>query len=186
MIVSRQIVALILAAFMLVRCDPAPPAEPPKPQEISETSIGHFCGMSLPEHPGPKGQIFVGDRPEPIWFASVRETFAFTMLPEEPKNVAAIYVSDMGKATNWDKPAPGSWIDAKRAYYVIGSRRHGGMEADEAVPFGEAAQAARFAAENGGRVVRFDEMPEDFILPQSDPGATDSPAVSDRAETRKP
>ena len=120
--------------------------------------------MALLEHPGPKGEIFLADRKEPVWFASVRETFAFTMLPEEPKNIAAIYVTDMGKATNWQRPEPGTWIDARKAYYVIGGRRQGGMGEAEAVPFGEASQAQRFAAENGGRVVAFAAMPEAFVL----------------------
>jgi copper chaperone NosL len=50
--------------------------------------------MTLGEHPGPKGQIFVRDRAEPYWFATVRETVAFTLLPEMPKGIVAIYVSD--------------------------------------------------------------------------------------------
>jgi copper chaperone NosL len=112
--------------------------------------------------------------------------FAFTMLPEEPKNIAAIYVTDMGKATNWEKPAPGTWIDAKRAYYVIGSRRQGGMGVDEAVPFGEEAQAKHFAAENGGRIVAFAAMPEDFILQYGDAEAAAGQGGSDHQQAGKP
>jgi copper chaperone NosL len=171
-----RIIAAALAAMALAGCDEDAAPTPPAPQEISDAAIGHFCGMSLFEHPGPKGQIFVADRKEPIWFASVRETFAFTMLPEEPKSIAAIYVSDMGKATNWQRPEAGTWIDARKAWYVIGGSRRASLGDGEAVPFGTAAQAKRFAAESGGRVVAFAEMPEDFILHDGGGPAADEKA----------
>jgi copper chaperone NosL len=139
---------------------------PPAPHEISSDSVGHFCGMSLVEHPGPKGQIWLSGQAGPVWFASVTEVFAFTMLDEEPKNIAAIYVTDMGRARSWEKPGPGIWIDARKAVYVIGGRLHGGMGANEAVPFSSSEQAEAFVAENGGRVVRFDGMPRSYILQQ--------------------
>jgi copper chaperone NosL len=162
----------VLAAALLVvalgACGEKPSAEAPGPQEPSETAIAEFCHMALFEHPGPKGQIFVKSRPEPFWFASVRDTFAFTMLPEEPKDIAAIYVSDMGKAKNWDRPEPGTWVDARKAFFVIESRKRGGMGEAEAIPFSDQAAVQAFVAENGGRVVRFDEMPREYILPQGD------------------
>jgi copper chaperone NosL len=139
---------------------------PPPPKEISADSTAEFCNMALSEHSGPKGQIFVDKRAEPYWFASVRDTFAFVMLPEEPKNIAAIYVSDMGKAKNWDQP--GVWTDARKAVFVIASRKRGGMGEDEAVPFSDEAAAQAFMAKNGGRMVHFDEMPKDYILPNGD------------------
>ena len=72
------------------------------------------------------------------------------MLPEEPKDIRAIYVSDMGRAPSWEKPGATNWVDAKQATFVIGSRMKGGMGADEAVPFSDKAAAEDFA-ENGGR-----------------------------------
>jgi copper chaperone NosL len=156
------------AAFIAViaaGCDEKPTVKVPPPQEIGDTAIGHFCGMGLAEHPGPKGQIFVADRKEPYWFSSAREIFAFASLPEEPKAIVAIYVNDMGKVTDWDHPEPGTWIDARTAWYVIDSSRKGGMSDQETVPFGEATAATRFVAINGGRVVRFKEMPEAYIFP---------------------
>lgn len=157
--------ALALAAFIVAGCDDKGAVKIPPPQEVSETAIGHFCGMTLAEHPGPKGQVFVTDRKEPYWFSSAREIFAFARLPEEPKAILAIYVNDMGKVTNWDRPEAGTWIAAGKAWYVIDSMRRGGMSDAETFPFGEEARARQFAAANGGRVVRFDEMPEDYIFP---------------------
>lgn len=159
---------LALLVMLAVSCSgERAPQAPPAPREVSPDSVGHFCGMLLVEHPGPKGQIFVGGQAEPVWFASVTEAFAFTMLDEEPKNIVAIYVTDMGRASSWDKPGPGVWIDARKAIYVIEGRLHGGMGGNEAVPFGNPEQARRFAAENGGRMVSFEAMPRSYILQQS-------------------
>jgi copper chaperone NosL len=163
--------ALLLAAMLLAGCDQgSAPEKLPPPQEVSDQSVAHFCGMLVKEHPGPKGQIFLSDGKDPVWFASVTQTFSFTMLPEEPKNIVAIYVTDMGRAKNWDQPEPGTWIDAKTAFYVIESRQRGGMGSSEAIPFGEEAQAKSFAEANGGRVVTFTEMPESYVLQQ--PGSS--------------
>lgn len=120
--------------------------------------------MSLSEHSGPKAQVFIRGLADPFWFASIRDAFAFLMLPETPKAVAVAYVNDMAKAKNWNHPEAGAWIDAHKALYVIGSRRRGGMSNNEAVPFGTAAAAQNFVATEGGRIVKFDGMPRDYVL----------------------
>lgn len=139
-------------------------ANAPRPREVTDASVAQFCGMNLTEHAGPKGQIFTQGLPDPYWFATVRDALAFAILPEMPKAISAIYVSDMARAKNWDQPEPGMWVEARQASYVIGSRRRGGMGADEAIPFGDAAAARRFAEANGGRVVSYNDMPRDYIL----------------------
>jgi copper chaperone NosL len=126
--------------------------------------IGHYCGMNVLEHPGPKGQIFVTSLIEPVWFSSARDTIAFTMLPDEPKDIQAIYVSDMGKAPSWEKPGEDNWVEARKAVFVIGSSVKGGMGNKEAVPFSDRADAEMFAARNGGRIVPFAEVPRDYVL----------------------
>jgi copper chaperone NosL len=166
----RGALAALLLAALLAGCDDkAKTAAPPAPREVSDAAIGHYCGMSLTEHTGPKSQIFLASRPDPVWFSSVRDGFAFTLLPEEPKDVTAFYVNDMGKARNWDQPEAGTWIEARTAWFVVESRRRSGMGADEAVPFGTEAAARAFAAENGGRVVRYAEVPRAYILPEGAP-----------------
>lgn len=140
----------------------------PLPQKMTADAIGHYCGMNLLEHPGPKGQIFAASLIEPVWFSSVRDTIAFTMLPDEPKDIQAIYVSDMGKARSWDHPGTDNWVEARKALFVIGSKLKGGMGGDEAVPFSDRAAAEKFAAENGGRIVAFDQVPRDYVLASGD------------------
>ena len=72
----------------------------------------------------------------------------------EQVDVIWLPVSDMGKAPSWDNPGESNWVDAKKAYYVIGSRMKGGMGTDETVPFSQRAEAERFASQNGGREVQ--------------------------------
>ncbi|MGO9755751.1 MAG: nitrous oxide reductase accessory protein NosL [Roseiarcus sp.] len=161
----RAFLLALLAAPLLASCkqDRGAAIAPP-PREVSDDSVAQFCGMLLNEHAGPKAQIFIRGLPDPYWFATVRDAFAFVMLPEMPKAIAAIYVNDMAKVTNWERPEPGLWVEASQAFFVIGSRRRSGMNSDEAIPFGTSAAAQNFVAVEGGRIVRFDDMPRDYIL----------------------
>ena len=151
-------------------------AQLPSPQTMTTEAIGHYCGMNLLEHPGPKGQIFAASLIEPVWFSSVRDTLAFTMLPDEPKDIQSIYVSDMGKAASWDQPGSDNWVEARKALFVIGSRRKGGMGGDEAVPFSERTAAEKFVAENGGAIVSFDQVPRSYVLASSGDKTDAAPA----------
>lgn len=160
----RAFLLALLATPLLASCKRDDVAAALRPREVNDASVAQFCGMNLTEHSGPKAQIFIRGLPDPYWFATVRDAFAFLMLPESPKAVAAAFVNDMAKAKNWDQPEPGLWVEAGRAFYVIGSRRRSGMNSDEAIPFGASDAAEKFVAAEGGRIVRFDEMPRDYIL----------------------
>ncbi len=140
----------------------------PSPVEPTEASVSHFCGTLLVEHPGPKGQIFLRGHKEPVWFSSVGETVAYTMLPEEPAGILAIYVNDMARVTNWAQPEPGTWVEARNAWFVLGSNLHeatGMSDTDrEPIPFSDKTSAMRFAKEHGGRVLRFSDIRQDDVL----------------------
>jgi copper chaperone NosL len=69
----------------------------------------------------------------------------------------------MGKAS-WASPETGTWIDARAAWYVIGSDRRGGMGAPEPVPFSDREAAARFSESHGGSVAAYAELPPDYFL----------------------
>jgi copper chaperone NosL len=146
------------AALILLSaaCSEEEKAVPP-PQAITSDAIGYYCGMMLAEHAGPKGQVLLESGKSPVWFSSVRDTFTFLRLPEEPKDVAAVYVSDMAKAPSWDRPGAENWIAAADAVFVVGSDQQGGMGGVEAVPFSAKDAATAFVAEHGGRVVGLEE-----------------------------
>ncbi len=162
---------VLLAAPILAACSEETAASLPAPRELTREATGHYCGMIVADHPGPKAQLFLRSRAEPVWFSSVRDAFAFKMLPDEPKDIAAIFVNDMGGATDWQSPKPGTWIDARKAHFVIGSARRGGMGQQEAVPFSSAEAAKAFAAAHGGRVVAFDAVPRSYVLSEDTAGA---------------
>ncbi|WP_345797506.1 nitrous oxide reductase accessory protein NosL [Castellaniella sp. MT123] len=144
---------------------------PPTPAAMTDQSIGHYCGMNLNEHVGPKGQILLRDDPRPVWFSTIREVFAYTLLPEEPKAILAIYVQDMGRAGPDGNPPADAWIDAHQAHYVIHGDAIGGMGAPDALPFARMDDARRFAAQHGGQIVDFQGMPEDYVLRYVEPSS---------------
>jgi copper chaperone NosL len=148
----------------LAGCSEEVAEAPPPPHEMTADATGYYCGMSLAEHAGPKGQIILKSRADPVWFTSARDTIAFTMLPEEPKDVRAVYVSDMGKAPSWNDPGARNWVEARQAFFVIDSNLKGGMGAAEAVPFSSRSDAETFVREHGGKVVTFNQIPRDYIL----------------------
>jgi len=163
--VRLRLPALALLALLAGACDDRDgAAAPPPPVALTADAIGQYCGMLLVEHPGPKGQILLRGIDRPVWFSTVRDTFAFTMLAEEAKTLRAIYVSDMGRAESWDQPGATNWVDARRAHFVVGADIRGGMGAAEAIPFADRAAADRFAALHGGRVLGFTEITPDWVL----------------------
>jgi copper chaperone NosL len=155
----------LLLAFLLVACEQSPVTEIPPAQKLTREANGYYCLMTVVNHKGPKGQIILSDG-QVMWFTSVRDTISFTLLPEEPKNIAAIYVNDMSDA-NWNDPGAENWIDARQAWYVLGSDRTGGMGAPEAVPFAAKEKAESFASNHGGTIHAFNSIPQAYILESS-------------------
>jgi len=147
----------IALALLAIACSKEDSDDVPPPQSLAGDATGYYCGMNLSEHPGPKGQILLRDNKSAIWFSSVRDTFTFLLLPEEPKDILAVYVTDMAKAPSWEETGPENWIIAAKAVFVVGSNREGGMGGVEAVPFGSKDAAEKFVAEHGGRIVSFEE-----------------------------
>ncbi len=158
----RTLTGLLFALATLAGCGEDEAAKPTA-QVLTRDAVGYYCNMIVADHLGPKGQIYLESQDDPLWFSSARDAIAFTMLPGEAKDIAAIYVNDMALAS-WESPEPGTWMDARAAWYVIDSARVGGMGAPEAVPFSIKTSAEAFAKEYGGRVLAFEHVPEDFIL----------------------
>jgi len=156
-----QKLSIILWVLILSACDRNIPLETPEAQTLTRDANGYYCLMTVVNHKGPKGQIILSDK-KVLWFTSVRDTIAFTLSPEEPKNIAAIYVNDMSHAS-WDSPGEDNWIDAKKAWYVLGSNKVGGMDAPEAVPFSSKKSALEFTQNAGGEVLRFGMIPNSYI-----------------------
>ncbi|MDY0309574.1 MAG: nitrous oxide reductase accessory protein NosL [Castellaniella sp.] len=161
-----RLIGAALLAVLLAGCvdDDDASSSPPPPVAMTDAAIGHYCGMYLDEHIGPKGQILLRDQDAPVWFSTIREVFAYTILPEEPKTIIAIYVQDMGRAGPDGNPPADAWIDARTAHYLIESNVVGGMGAPDALPFSRLEDAQAYATRHGGRIVGFKDMPEDYVL----------------------
>lgn len=157
--------AIVVVAITAAACsEPQSSIEMPQPVALSEEAVGHYCNMTVLEHTGPKAQIHLVNNPHPIWFSQVRDGIAFIRSPEEQEDAVVVYVNDMGKAKDWDFPGDDTWIDASQAWFVIGSRRTGGMGTPEVIPFGAEQDAGAFAAEHGGVVVQLDGIPDAYVL----------------------
>lgn len=165
---ARPLAAAMVLLAAVGACEgeqPAAPAPPPDTQ-LSREETGYFCGMIVADHSGPKSQIRLAGEPgRTLWFTSVRDGIAYTLLPEETAPIAAFYVTAVA-AGEWEHPEanPDNWIAADSAWYVIGSERRGGMGAAEAIPFNAQNRAARFSEQFGGEVVRLADIPRDYIL----------------------
>jgi len=155
-VIRRSVVALAVLA-VLAGCSKQEVQTVTPAHTLTADATGHYCGMLLSEHAGPKGQILLAGQDAPVWFTSVRDTLTFLALPEEAKTIAAVYVSDMAKAPTWDQPGDDNWILAADAVFVVGSDRQGGMGGAEAVPFSSEAAAQAFVGQYNGRIVHFDE-----------------------------
>lgn len=180
----RKILIAVFAAGLLSACQDDVQIAKPDPLNLTPEAAGHYCQMTVLEHTGPKAQIHLTGMPFPFWFTQVRDAVAFKLSPEEPKNIAAIYVNDMDKAQSWEEPGFDNWIEAGTAWYVIGSQQAGGMGAPEAIPFGTEKGAEDFAAAHGGSVLRLDDIPADYVLAPVELSAAEQLSSSEPDEAR--
>jgi len=147
----------MLGALLLTAC--GEPAKPTQPREIAADTSCALDGMILQDFPGPKAQIHY-DQGEPDFFCDTREMFSIFLRPEQKKRIVAIYTQDMGKA-DWNRPE-GQWIDARSAFYVVGSPRRGSM--GPTVPsFAREGDARTFAKQYGGKVLPFSGITIDMV-----------------------
>jgi copper chaperone NosL len=130
------------------------------PVEIDRSTSCELDGMLLADYPGPKAQVHFVGQDKPSFFCDTVELFSTLLAGEQVRAVQAVYVQDMGKA-DWNQPQ-GHWIDAKTAFYVLGSKRHGSM-GPTIGSFAQEADAAKFATEFGGKVLRFGDIKADMV-----------------------
>lgn len=129
------------------------------PVGFHDTDECHVCGMVITDFPGPKGQAVEKDGV--YKFCSTAEMLGWWMQPENRMLDAKLYVHDMGRSA-WDSPDDEHLIDATSAYYVAGTQLKGAMGAVLAT-FAEERAAQKLAAEQGGRVLRFEEIDQTVL-----------------------
>lgn len=166
---------LLTALLALVACNEDETASRPAPVAMTEEALGHYCQMTLVEHPGPKAQIHLAGMPAPLFFSQVRDAIAYQRMPEQSHAITAIYVNDMAAAPSWEAPGIDNWLLAENALFVVGSDAKGGMAAPELVPFSSRTAAEAFKAERGGAILSLAEIPDAEVLTpvelEHDPGS---------------
>lgn len=153
----RSLIVLALAGAF-AGCSPKPSVAP-APQEITATTACTLDGMLLVDFPGPKAQVHYAGQP-PEFFCDLKELFSLYLQPEQKRRITALYVQDMGQA-DWTQPK-GHWIDAKTAFYVVGSKKQGSM-GPAIASFASEQAAQAFARKEGGQVLRFTQVTPEMV-----------------------
>ncbi|HEC24666.1 MAG TPA: nitrous oxide reductase accessory protein NosL [bacterium] len=131
-------------------------AKLPLPRKVFSSTTSQLCGMFLKQYPGPEAQI-VYKNGRTYFFCDTVELFQWLHL----KGIAdrgtplVMYVQDMTN-NSWKHPE-GHFVDAKKAYYVVGSKRTGCMGVTFASFLSKKA-ADKFITKYGGKIYKFDEI----------------------------
>lgn len=154
----RPLLLLLFALLPLAGCERAAGPEPLShaPVAIEDHDECAVCGMSIRNHPGPKGQLFLVGSPQPAKFCSTVDLFIYALQPEYQDRIAQAYVHDMA-ATDWAQPDDAAFTPAQEAWYVIGHGKTGAMGPTLA-SFRDSAAAQSFIDEHGGRMLPYSEV----------------------------
>lgn len=162
---TNKLRLILMAVLLSVSACTEEVAQNIAPQDMTAETLGHYCQMNLLEHPGPKAQVHMKNMPAPLFFSQVRDAIAYARAPEQIAPILAIYVNDMGAGgATWEQPGDGNWIDAGKAFFVVGSVRAGGMGAPETVPFASRTEAETFVKTEGGTVLELSAITDDMVL----------------------
>lgn len=162
---------LLLLLWLVGGCSPSPDGTvvDRKPVHFGPGDECHVCGMAIQNFPGPKGQAIdgaSGGDGSVRKFCSTRDLFTWLLQPENVHRDYAVYVHNMAQ-TDWQHPDDTMLIDAREAYYVIGSSRQGAMGPTLA-SFAERTDAESFASAHGGQVFAFGEITLKHLMMEAD------------------
>ena len=72
----RHLVLVLASMLALAACrnesDPLPGSV-----ALTSEALGHYCQMTLLEHPGPKAQVHLDGMPAPLFYSQVRDAIAY-------------------------------------------------------------------------------------------------------------
>lgn len=148
--------ALLMFTVFLAGCskESEKVAEKPAPVHIESGDDCHVCGMTITRFAGPKGEVITEKEQTVHKFCSTRDMFAWVLQPENVMRKHTLYVHDMSQ-TEWASPDDTALIDAREAFYVVGSERKGAM-GQTLASFSTEAAAQDFMMEYGGEVLQHD------------------------------
>ena len=157
----RTMLALLLVA-VLTACHPASEFDPRlQPVVAADDTVCAYTGLRLSDFAGPKAQVHFAGEAAPHFFIDTVKMFHIALADGRTPPVRGLFVQDM-TLSDWHEVQAG-WIDARDAYYVEGGRLIGPLGPTLA-SFSTREAAARFAADNGGRVLRFADVDADMVI----------------------
>ncbi len=117
--------------------------------------------MLLADYPGPKAQMHYVGQEHPSFFCDTVELFNTLLRRRAGARGACRLCAGHGQGR---LGAPRRPLDrcAKPAFYVLGSKRQGSM-GPTIGSFAQEADATKFAAEYGGKVLRFADIKPDMV-----------------------
>ncbi len=156
-ILSRMVFILTCVGFV-TGCSDAEEQQQMLKQAVAIEAADecHLCGMLVVNFPGPKGEIAQKNSERIEKFCSTRDLFSYVLQPDNRRQITQIFVHDMSKSP-WETPDDEHFVDAKKAWYVVGSDKKGAM-GETLASFSQKADADAFSVEFGGNVIGFDEI----------------------------
>ena len=147
-----------LAAITLTACSGNEEQTMAKPEPVHFESGDecHVCGMVISNFPGPKGEAITEKEQHVRKFCSTKDMFAWMLQPENENRDHTLYVHDMTQ-TEWEHPDDTALIDARDAFFVVGSDRSGAMGPTLA-SFATEEAAHGFMMEHGGEVLKYSSI----------------------------
>ncbi|NOI66089.1 nitrous oxide reductase accessory protein NosL [Vibrio sp. 99-8-1] len=153
---------LFALSLFLVGCGEAPQQTMLKQAVAIESADEcHLCGMIIANFPGPKGEAYQNGNDNVLKFCSTRDLFSYLLQPENQRQVRQVFVHDMSKAP-WQKPEDQYFIDAEKAWFVIGSSQKGAMGKTLA-SFGKQEDAKAFSENYGGTIYQYQDITIDIL-----------------------
>lgn len=139
------------AAVVLLGCGAAKEEPAPAPVAIPRGQACALDAMLIEAHDGPKVQLLRTDGSR-AFFCDAKEVFAEWLDPVRGRRVAGVWFQTLDQGAR-----QGGWAAPESLYFVAGSDQVSAM-GPLLAPFAEAAGAAAFAAEHGGRIVRVGDI----------------------------
>ncbi|SFY19521.1 MULTISPECIES: nitrous oxide reductase accessory protein NosL [unclassified Pseudomonas] len=157
---ASRLLAGIVVCLALAGCEKA--AAPSSSEATLAFHPGdecHVCGMVITDFPGPKGAAVGAGGVKK--FCSPAEMLGWWLQPENHRADVKLYVHDMGRG-HWDAPDDAHLIDARTAWFVVGTGLKGAMGVVLA-SFSDAQAARKLASETGGRVLRLEDIDQELL-----------------------
>lgn len=118
------------------------------------------CGMYPARFPKWKAQILLKDGGA-IAFDSSLDMFRYLQSPSrygkeghKASDIKRVYVTDFHD---------GNWLEAHRAFFVVGSTTAGPMGEPAFLPFASQGEAQAYMTERGGRVLGFNQITPEIV-----------------------